>query len=262
MNEPEWKNYLAQFDHLTSLDFQDIPDKKNTTKFCVIMEFRSIPVLISVIKNFMYLLKNKGWGLIIYHGVKNEDFLKQSLVNWKNIYFIRTMKENIIPEFYSDVLCETPFWKTLLKMGCEHALIFQIDTVLLKDTVDEFLEYDYIGAPWSGKWFGAMNIGNGGLSIRKVRTMKYIIENYPRATHTSYGYYKLQNEDIFFSYWLRIESQKNTNVKMPSVDTASLFSVEMIYNPDTCGLHKPHLNQFPNRGAFAKLLERRFFEQS
>lgn len=260
MDEPEWKSYLHQFDILTAADFQDIPNKNETNKFCVLMEFRSNPLLISVIKNFMYLLKNKGWGLIVYHGLTNEDFLKNGLYGWKNVYFIRTMKDNIKPEFYSDILCEIPFWNTLSQFGCEHSLIFQIDTVLLKDTIDEFLEYDYVGSPWCGKWLGVAEVGNGGLSIRKISTMKYIIENYPRSTHTKFGYQTLQNEDIFFSYWLHIESEKNPNIKMPSVEVAQRFSVETIFNEDTCGMHQPHLSKFPNRDAFVKLLEKRFFE--
>lgn len=259
MNEPEWKNYLQQFDALTAADFQDIPNKSETDKFCVLMELRSNPLLISVIKNFMYLLKNKGWGLIIYHGTDNEDFLKNCLDGWKNVYFVRMTKDNITAEIYSDILCSLPFWDTLSYLGCKTSLIFQIDTVLLKDTIDEFLHYDYVGAPWWVTWLGVTAVGNGGLSMRKVDTMKYIINNYPRSAHTAGGYRYLQNEDIYFSYWLQIESHKNIAIKIPSIESAMRFSVETVFSDDTCGMHQPHIDKFPNRDAFVKLLEKRFF---
>ena len=62
-----------QFD-LSFNYFQNIPS--NTDKYCVIIEPREHSMLIKVIKNFMYLLQNKGWGLIIIHGSDNKKFLK------------------------------------------------------------------------------------------------------------------------------------------------------------------------------------------
>lgn len=258
MDQPEWNNYLKQFESLTASDFQDIPHKSETSKFCTIMEFRSDPQLIMVIKNFMYLLKSKGWGLIIFHGLNNEDFLKKELCGWKSVYYVRMTVENITTETYSDIFCYIRIWDTLLELGCETALFFQMDTVLLKDSIDDFIEFDYVGAPWSEQWFEILNIGNGGLSLRKVRTMKYIVENYPRFTDTPIGYCKLENEDVYFCYWLLKECEKNTDIKMPSIEIAKKFSVEMIYSEDTCGMHKPYLEKFPNRESFVKLLEHRF----
>lgn len=39
----------------------------------------------------------------------------------------------------------------------------------------EFLEYDYVGAPW---WFNdGLNVGNGGFSLRSVRLGRYLAAN-------------------------------------------------------------------------------------
>ena len=42
---------------------------------------------------------------------------------------------------------------------------------------DEFLEYDYIGAPWP--WHPpAQQVGNGGFSLRSIRLLRFINEHY------------------------------------------------------------------------------------
>ena len=61
--EPYWSDYLKQFD----IDNKYFNITTNTNKFCVIIEPRIEPNLLLVIKNFMFLLQNKNWGLIIFH---------------------------------------------------------------------------------------------------------------------------------------------------------------------------------------------------
>lgn len=251
MNEPEWNAYLAQFD-LDASHFQKITNQTN--KYCVIVEPRIDKKLILVIKNFMYLLQEKGWGLIIFHGTQNEQFLKQNLKDWSSsVIYVQLGINNMTADQYSDLLCSPSFWKTLLDYHCEHTFIFQMDTVLLKDNVDTFLQYDYIGAPWCVKFMGCLEIGNGGLSLRNTKAMYWITINKPRILETINGLYRLNNEDIYFSYWLL---QMNANI--PSIPIAKQFSVETIYHEDTCGMHQPRLDKFPNRDVFVKLLQKRW----
>ena len=47
----------------------------------------------------------------------------------------------------------------------ETFLIFQTDTMIFKEhknLINNFLEYDYVGAPW----LACKQVGNGGLSLR------------------------------------------------------------------------------------------------
>jgi len=56
----------------------------------------------------------------------------------------------------------------------EYLLIFQTDGFVLNPFAwsDEFLEYDYIGAPW---WYNDdCNVGNGGFSLRTRRLMEAV----------------------------------------------------------------------------------------
>lgn len=55
-----------------------------------------------------------------------------------------------------------------------HALIIQYDGYVMDAEAweDEFMQYDYIGAPW---WYpDGFNVGNGGFSLRSQQLMKYL----------------------------------------------------------------------------------------
>jgi hypothetical protein len=133
-------------------------------------------------------------------------------------------------------------------------LIFQTDSLISKQyskLIYNFIEYDYVGAPWKNGM-----VGNGGLSFRKTKKMKTILNN------TSYYYIKdnveeLMNEDIFFSnneeVFFKTDYIKktnnnidknnfiNNNIYKPSLEEAKFFSVESIYNQMSFGIHKPWL---------------------
>jgi hypothetical protein len=250
MDTPEWINYQNQFD-LSASYFQDIP--KETNKFCVIVEPRKHPRLIPVIKNYVYLLQKKGWGLVIICGTANEEFVKKGIAGWANVKLVRMTTENITSNEYSDIFCSPTIWELLIGFGCKHSLIFQVDTVLLKDSVDEFLEYDYVGAPWCVKWLG-LELGNGGLSLRNTYKMLEITRQCPRVANTFFGERHLTNEDIYFSFYLA----RFRTANMPSVEEALKFSVETVFYDDPCGMHQPHIDKFPSREAFAKLLSKRY----
>ena len=253
MDTPEWIAYQQQFD-LSASHFQYI--HKITDKHCVIVEPRCHSRLIIVIKNFMYLLQKRGYGLVVFHSKENEQLLKEGLQGWPNVIFIVISQGNFDVSQYNDLLCSPPFWRTLSNIGSKHALMFQIDTVLLKDSIDDFLEYDYIGAPWVVKWLG-LDIGNGGLSLRNVMTMCMITEQCPRTIQTNRGEQFINNEDVYFSFYLKCSVP---SVSVPSVETALKFSIETIFYDDPCGMHQPHIGRFPSYADFAKLLSKRYIE--
>lgn len=58
-----------------------------------------------------------------------------------------------------------------------HFLICQWDGWVLNHEAwtDEFLKYDYVGAPW---WYkDGLNVGNGGFSLRSCRLAKFLAEH-------------------------------------------------------------------------------------
>ena len=101
-------------------------------------------------------------------------------------------------------------------------LIFQTDSIILpknKLLINDFLQYDYVGAPWVSN----NKVGNGGLSLRRKSKMLEIIQNK--------GYIP-GHEDAYFVL--------NHNVKcnIPDYTIAKYFSIETMYNDTAFGIHK------------------------
>ena len=103
------------------------------------------------------------WGLQIFHGTENEEFIKELLKDFNNVVYenlnIQNFKDR---QTHTKILKTTDFWK---KSKGEKILIFQNDSMLLKSGIEEFLKWDYIGAPWKTPKEGCL-VGNGGLSLR------------------------------------------------------------------------------------------------
>ena len=246
-NDPCWTNYLQRFAELGSDAFHKSSNNCGNGKFCVIVEPRQHPNLIPVIKNFMFRLQHTGWGLIVYHGPDNDAFVKDGLKDAfhdnQKVHYVRMAQPNLTPREYSAMLCNPMFWQCLLDgFKCEHALIFQCDTLLLKgcDAIDSLLKYDYVGAPWpDGGIYAALprntrrvrlTVGNGGLSLRNERAMLSIARKYPFSRESGVP------EDVYFSHWLKVNE---TVYWVPSTEEASAFAMEHVHNPAAAGLHAP-----------------------
>ncbi|KJZ72937.1 hypothetical protein HIM_07700 [Hirsutella minnesotensis 3608] len=78
----------------------------------------------------------------------------------------------------------------------EWLLVFQTDSMVCANSmlsVDDFLEFDWVGSPWNpeGTWGG-----NGGLSMRRVSRILEILRNQERTADSD-------PEDVWFSERLR-----------------------------------------------------------
>lgn len=120
---------------------------------------------------------------------------------------------------YNKFLTNKKFWE---EIPFDKVLIFQHDSGLLREGIEEFLEYDFIGAPIFNIDFPAMN---GGLSLRSKSAMIKCIEYKPWNT-------SLGNEDIFFCNIL-----KEIGGNLPTKEVAQSFSVETIYGLGSLGYH-------------------------
>jgi len=109
----------------------------------------------------------------------------------------------------------------------EFCMIVQTDgyPINLEAWRNEFLNYDYIGAPWSNGL-----VGNGGFSIRSKRLMGLVAENvnYDEALkkHNSNGQiFDFAPEDVVICNFYR-EQMESFGIKYAPLDLASSFSVE------------------------------------
>jgi hypothetical protein len=217
----------------------------------IIVEPREHKALDYVLTNFYNNLSDE-WQIIVFHGNNNTHYVK-NIINKFNKNRIKLINLNVnnltIPEY-----CKLFYSKWLYNnIPTETFLVFQTDTLICpqyKHLINDFLKYDYVGAPWGKdmmkeiiKVYGGKDaVGNGGLSIRKKSKMLKILDKY--STRHKDGW--LINEDVFFSIHSKYK---------PTSYEARNFSIESVYNDKSFGVHKAYkyvkLDWFPE----LKLLE-------
>ena len=189
----------------------------------IIIEPRCHKALSFVLNNFLENLSEE-WGFIIFHGNKNKDFIHNILDGELNNYKNRIQKlinlnvNNLFRNDYSELLKKKEFYDNI---DTEIFLIFQVDTLIIKenkDLINNFLEYDYVGAPWKNG-----SVGNGGLSLRKKSKMLKIIDKVDK----NFKY----NEDEYFSL------QEEVSLYRACFKEAQSFSVETVFHEIPFGIH-------------------------
>ena len=189
----------------------------STDRVALLIEPRCHPALEHVVRNAMHFL-GEGWQLQIFHGTENEAFLREafSADELRDVQLISLEVDNLSPLAHNELMCTHWLWQ---RAAAEHVLIFQTDALLLRRGVDEFLRWDYIGAPWrtDDLWCVGkphlMEAGNGGLSLRsRARTLE---------TLDRFGYSRGQSEDVFY-----VEHLPKAGGKLAPRAEATRFAVE------------------------------------
>ena len=127
---------------------------------------------------------------------------------------------------YNNLLLSQWFWSRLIDY--DRVLIFQQDSGLLRDGIEEFLEWDYVGAPWKAGASWARKDrkgGNGGLSIRNPKKCLNLLRQI--KYNASIG-----NEDCYFTHHL---DKVGGNIAPHEV--CRKFSVESEFYPQPLGYH-------------------------
>ena len=198
--------------------------KKGAIFNSIIIENRIVINFEQILKNHIYFLnknnKDVKWGLQIFHSDGNENFIRNIVDGWENVVLTKLNIEDLDKKSHTELFKSLDFWESV---EGETILNFQIDSLLLREIPESFLQYNFIGAPWSKPKEGKF-IGNGGLSIRKKsKTIEYLKTHEPEE-----GVW----EDIFFVKYL-------DDNDLPDILTAMKFSVEDIFYPNPIGLHNP-----------------------
>lgn len=214
-------------------NFTTHPSAENAALECIIVEPRCHANLAAVLKNTSCMLPYAA--LTVYHSKENESLIYDILGNdVGNIKMKCFTDGNINRRQYCDLLCDPQFWDDVKS---PKALIFQTDSGIRKNSILRFMEFDYIGAPWSWPIRGDEHIyvGNGGFSLRAPGLMKEICKNFSRDP--SYPEKDLgEPEDIFFARTI-----VNVNhACLPTFEEASAFAVEHNRHPDPFGFHQAY----------------------
>ncbi len=110
----------------------------------------------------------------------------------------------------------------------EHLLVFQPDSIFCSAaprTLNDFLDWDYIGAPWGPE---QKHGGNGGLSLRRVSRILKVLEGKQREK----GHVQLEDE------WLSNQLAALPGARMANATISKTFSVEAnVWDDAPLGYH-------------------------
>jgi hypothetical protein len=109
----------------------------------------------------------------------------------------------------------------------EHLLVFQPDSIFCANapkTLNDFLEYDWIGAPWSKT---AQYGGNGGLSLRKVSKILEVLSKESRKI----------GDGALEDLWISQRMNQLPGAKMANATISKTFSVESVWDESPLGYH-------------------------
>ena len=177
----------------------------------VITETRPKAIIPEIIEQHLSMLPD-DFELIVFCSKESEENFMDFDYNVNKYHVnIRSLYD------YNMLMTSSFFWSKLLTYN--RVLIFQTDSKILREGIEEFYEYDYIGSPWLFQDHG----GNGGLSLRNPKIMHEMV--------TKLNYNGNPYEDVWFSNNL----EKFGNLAPREV--CKKFSCETIFELGTWGYH-------------------------
>jgi hypothetical protein len=199
----------------------------------VLVEFRTTDFIVSIVNNINSHIPS-SWPIQIFHGKENENFIRnstlQSLITSGKIFL--SLMEEVYGKSRTNELLTTPkFWE---RVRGEKILFFQIDSVMCSNSphkITDFLQYDYVGAPWDPSWFAFSKtefVGNGGFSLRSRSKTLALLALIP--------YDRKLPEDVWYGLNLR-----RVNGSVAPMNIAQTFAVESIYYDRPLGAHRFNL---------------------
>ena len=206
LTDPKQEFRYFCYRYLNYMKILNLPKIHNDSFYeAVLIEFRCLPHLEFLIINSIYKLGEK-WSQTVVCGLNNYEFISNIVKNInRDIKIIKLNYHNVTQLEYSDLLLTTQFWELFIG---EKILIYQEDSCIFKNNINDFIEWDYIGAPWPLEYnINNHGVGNGGFSLRSKSAMIECIkynETKVNSSPTTLRYMidnKLKRipEDVFFT---------------------------------------------------------------
>lgn len=133
--------------------------------------------------------------------------------------------------------CEFMLRGMIEHVNTDHILFVQWDAMAYDRTqwTDEFLKYDYIGAPWPWEPEG-QNVGNGGFSLRSRKLLEALQDPVIQMDPANP---KAVNEDQVIGVAHRPYLETKYGIKYPPTALAAQFSYELGDHAPSFGFHGP-----------------------
>ncbi|KAJ3146371.1 hypothetical protein HDU89_006236 [Geranomyces variabilis] len=208
-----------------------LTDPFNRTKVALLIETRPKVSLVPILLHYMATTP-PDWPFHVIHSAENAHILaSRSLQQYITSGRLNTtlLAPGVIlkdSQTVSEFLTSRWIWD---QIQAEHILFFQLDAMLCSNsdqTIDDFLKFDWIGAPWPHR--RQLRGGNGGFSMRRKSRMLRCIE---RQTWQRGG----PNEDVWFSQCMATFS----DAILPTYEESMSWAVEAQESKRYMGIHKP-----------------------
>ncbi|KAK6331304.1 hypothetical protein TWF730_004389 [Orbilia blumenaviensis] len=189
------------------------------------------------------------WPIVYYTSQETYNtYLKPGVANVSKVWtralsegriqvrFLPTRFEMTSRSGVNSFLADKWMWEDLAP--AKHVLIFQADAIICGNahkTVDDFLEWDFIGATLAPE--GRMY--NGGLSLRNRDMVLRILNANDYQKDTAAARFKFEGEDVWYSKHMDL-----IGAKLPSNEVALEFACEYHFHikaqKQPMGYHKVH----------------------
>ncbi|CAM4895461.1 unnamed protein product [Rotaria socialis] len=214
----------------TTLSIKNTSTPTFYSNIAVLVEFRAVDHIVAIVHNVDHHIPS-SWPIQIFHGKENQNFIKNStlapLIASGKI-FLTLMEEVYDRSRTNQLLTDPKFWQ---RVCGEKILLFQIDSAMCSNSphkITDFLQYDYVGAPWDTSWFAynkAYLVGNGGFSLRSRSKILALL------ALAKYDF-KIP-EDVWYA-----QNLHRVNGSVAPVHVAKTFSVESMYYERPLGVHR------------------------
>jgi hypothetical protein len=223
----------------------------NSKNVATIIEDRPLANLAPLILHFASVL-GPDWPIVLF---TTKDQAPNSVPFRRAVKEGRVIIKNLPPgtafadhSSVSEFLTRPWFWEQLAPAS--HVLMFQADSILCANSelrVDDFLKYDFVGAPIAVPDSGDDGHGegyNGGLSLRNRAMVLDIVNRYSWTGEKETG--EISTEGCvtkrpclkFEDQWFYHKMKEMEGARLPSVEVASTFAVETVWTDRPLGYHQ------------------------
>jgi len=200
-------------------------------KVALLIENRASPHLIPLLLHFAAVIPTDwrvnfmGSDASVAHVNNSIAVQNQVNIGKMDLTYIPTNMSVAGQEQISTFLTNLWVYDTLLAPA-EWLLVFQSDSMLCansEQSLNDWLDYDWVGAPWSLSHKGG---GNGGLSLRKVSSIIEVLKHQVRIPDS-------EPEDV----WLSNRLNQRVGAKVANGTLENKFSGEGISSYAPMGYH-------------------------
>ncbi|QSZ35598.1 hypothetical protein DSL72_008468 [Monilinia vaccinii-corymbosi] len=192
----------------------------NASKVALIIENRPDPILAPLVLHYMSVVP-PDWRFRLIGStesvalINSSRAIREQVESGKlDLTYIPANMSTSSQEEISRFLTTLWIYETVLQPA-EWLLVFQTDSMLCansRQTLNDWLEYDWVGAPWNPNGrFG----GNGGLSLRRVSAIIDVLRNQVRTQNS-------EPEDV----WLTDRLGHRPGAKLANGTASLVFSGE------------------------------------